>query len=287
MGKNVSELDYGEVVEHLHILEHEAYQRGLSEYQLEYQQELRAREKTLLYEKHAQPFRDGSNEQDRLAWGEAGHHSEFDEVSDGLCRRHLNDDIRLTAKQNQDITKFGRSRELDDLHQREAELHARQFDEERGRYAREFLESREIAQELEHREKATAPEQTISNDNSPKAERSLDAEALGPLVLDEDFERIGDALVHPEFAATVILLHQRRKCEFDSLELKQQDEVRRLGASEGLTKRHEQEVYEHQKNFNDDLIRYAREFFASQRLSQRLEREDTLNRHEGDLEPEH
>ena len=45
---------------------------------------------------------------------------------------------------------------FEDVHQGENAKYARAFDEERGRYAREFLEQRKLAEELESKEHGAA-----------------------------------------------------------------------------------------------------------------------------------
>lgn len=52
-----------------------------------------------------------------------------------------------------DIDKFGPSEQLDDIHAREQKLQARHYDEERGRYARQFLRSRERIDQMSGPEK--------------------------------------------------------------------------------------------------------------------------------------
>jgi hypothetical protein len=88
---------------------------------------------------------------DRAAWQEADRHREFDKTAEALALRHMRDDVRLTAKQNQDLLKFADTEEVRQLHSRETEIHARKFDDDRVRYAHEFLCAREIQQQLEAR----------------------------------------------------------------------------------------------------------------------------------------
>jgi hypothetical protein len=85
----------------------------------------------------------------------------------------MRDDVRLTAKQNQDLVKFGDTEEVRGLHSHETEMHARNFDEERGRYAREFLRAREIQRQLEERarEKSREPGTGTVIDRQPLTAR--------------------------------------------------------------------------------------------------------------------
>ena len=153
--KKISELDFFEVQIQLQFLEHIAEKGPLSDGNRALQRELEEREKSLVREKRAQAF-DAARAPDKEAWDAASKHPEFTETADGLARMHLVGDKDLLDKQKQDAEKFGPSKGLDDMHAQERGIHAQHFDEERGRYAREFLEQRKLAEELESKEHGAA-----------------------------------------------------------------------------------------------------------------------------------
>lgn len=153
--KKISELDYFEVHVQLQILEHIANKGPLSEGDMALQRELEERDKVLIREKRGQAF-DAAHAPDKEAWDAASRQPEFAETADALARSHLREDMDLIRKQKQDAEKFGPSKGLDDMQAREREIHAQHFDEERARYAREFLEQRKLAEELESKEHGAA-----------------------------------------------------------------------------------------------------------------------------------
>jgi hypothetical protein len=151
--QKISELDYFEVQVQLQILEHIADKGPLSKGNRDLVRELEEREKALIREKSAQPFREGETAAaDKVDWEAATKLPEFGKTADALALRHLQDDVELIDKHKEDARKFGPSKGLEDMHSQEREIHARHFDEERGRYAREFLEQRKLLEELEQKE---------------------------------------------------------------------------------------------------------------------------------------
>lgn len=167
--QEISELDYFEVQVQLQILEHVADKGPLSEGNVALQRELEEREKVLIREKLAQPFAkydvptppitkhldqdfpDPTTENEH-AWREAREHSAFTDTANALAERHLRDDANLIRKQQEEESKLGQSSELNEMQTQEKLVHLRHFDEERGRYAREFLERRKLLEELERNE---------------------------------------------------------------------------------------------------------------------------------------
>jgi hypothetical protein len=159
--KKISELDFSEVLDQLQILEHIADKGPLSEGNRALVRELEARESVLVGEKLAQPFQAAEPRADRelsdqQAWEAATKHDEFGTTAAALGREHLVKDMRRIDKQQEDVRRFGQSKSLEDLHKDENATHARAFDEERGRHAREFLEQRKLAEELESKEHGDA-----------------------------------------------------------------------------------------------------------------------------------
>ena len=157
--KKISELDFSEVLDQLQIMEHIADKGPLSKGNRDLLRELEEREAVLVREKLAQPFqvaepRTDRALSDRQAWDAATKHEEFGKTAAALGHEHLVQDMHLGDKQQEDVTRFGQSKSLEDLHKGENETHARAFDEERGRHAREFLEQRKLAEELERKEQS-------------------------------------------------------------------------------------------------------------------------------------
>jgi hypothetical protein len=157
MDKPISELDYMEAQERLQILEHTADKGPLSQGNLALQRELEAREKDLVRAKISQAFDAApvaANSLDnRKTWKKAAEYTEFPRTAEGLAERHLQNDAKLAGKQQQGIRKFGPSAELEGVQAGERKLQSRHYDEERGRYAREFLRAREIAEQVKENEK--------------------------------------------------------------------------------------------------------------------------------------
>ena len=155
--KKISELDFSEVLDQLQIMEHIADKGPLSKGNRDLLHELEEREAVLVREKLAQPFEAAEPRADRAlsdqqAWEAATKHEEFGKTAAALGREHLVEDMHLSSKQQEDVRRFGQSKSLEDLHKGENAKYARAFDEERGRHAREFLEQRKLAEELESKE---------------------------------------------------------------------------------------------------------------------------------------
>jgi len=157
MDDDVSKLPYMEVQYQLQILEHIAQKSPLSQGDLALQRELEAREKDLILAKRTQGFEAAPRSADGLdnrdAWRKAAEYQEFEPKAEALVQRHLYTEAQLADKRQTDIQKFGPSAELDAVHAGERNLQARHYDEDRGRYAREFLKFRELAEEFDQREK--------------------------------------------------------------------------------------------------------------------------------------
>ena len=157
MDDEVSKLDYMEVQYQLQAMELIAQKGPLSEGNLTLLDALEARENDIIQAKLAQTFdggpRGADNLDNREAWNKAAKDKEFKVTGEALARRHLKDEAALSDKRKEDIRKFGPSADLDAVHASQQRLLARQYDEERGRYAREFLQARQIAQELDERDK--------------------------------------------------------------------------------------------------------------------------------------
>src|SRR5580693_5253725 len=153
MDDDVSKLPYMEVQHQLQILEHIAQKGPLSQGDLALQRELEAREQDLILAKRTQSFETAPRSADGLdnreAWKKAAEYQEFEPKAEALVQRHLYTDAQLADKRQEDIQKFGPSAELDAVHAGERHLAARHYDEERGRFAREFLRSRELKEQLE------------------------------------------------------------------------------------------------------------------------------------------
>jgi hypothetical protein len=154
--KKISELDFSEVLDQFQIMEHIADKGPLSKGNRDLLRELEEREAVLVREKLAQPFQVAEPRADRAlsdrqAWDAATKHAEFGNTAAALGREHLVEDMHLSGKQQEDVRRFGQSKSLEDLHKGENATHARGFDEERGRLAREFLEQRKLAEELEQK----------------------------------------------------------------------------------------------------------------------------------------
>jgi hypothetical protein len=86
--------------------------------------------------------------QDADDWARANDHPEFQKIAKGLIERQRQERLALDLKYQEQIQRLGPAAiefEVSDL--------TRKFDKERGRYAREFLDAREIQQQLEERDK--------------------------------------------------------------------------------------------------------------------------------------
>jgi hypothetical protein len=153
MDDDVSKLPYMEVQHQLQILEHIAQKGPLSQDDLTLQRELEAREQDLILAKRTQSFeaapRSADGLDNREAWKKAAEYQEFEPKAEALVERHLHTEAQLADKRQKDIQKFGPSAELDAVHAGEQKLEARRYDEERGRFAREFLAARELKEQLE------------------------------------------------------------------------------------------------------------------------------------------
>lgn len=160
MHDDPSKLPYMEVLIQLQMLEHA--RSALSEDDLAFQRQLEARDRELVQAKLAQSFdaaprsKDGADNAE--AWKKASEHSEFGPKAERIARDHLREDAELSDKHVKDIQKLGPSAELDAVYAGQQNLQARHYDEDRGRAAREFLRSRELAEEFEQREKENALE---------------------------------------------------------------------------------------------------------------------------------
>ena len=148
-----SKLPYMEVQIQLQILEHIAAKGPLSQGDLAFQRQLEARDHELVQAKLSESFdaaptsKDGADNNE--AWKKAAEYTEFRSKAENIARRHLRDEAELSDKRQQDIQKLGQSAELDAAHAGQQKLKARHYDEDRRRYAREFLAARELRQELE------------------------------------------------------------------------------------------------------------------------------------------
>jgi len=84
---------------------------------------------------------------------EAREHIEFREIEGSLTLRNLDEKIALRERQEKEIATAGRSDELAEKHRLEISSQEKSFEEEKKRYASEFLEARRLARELEQQEK--------------------------------------------------------------------------------------------------------------------------------------
>jgi len=152
-----SKLPYMEVQIQLQILEHIAQKGPLEGGDLELQRQLEARDHELVQAKLSQSFdaapRSKNGADNSEPWRKAAEYSEFHSKAEDIARRHLRDEADLFNKRQQDIQKLGSSPELDAVYVGQQKLQASHYDEDRGRYAREFLRSRELAEEFDQREK--------------------------------------------------------------------------------------------------------------------------------------
>lgn len=97
---------------------------------------------------------------------EAREHIEFRGIEAELGLRHLDEQIALRDKQQQEIRQFGPSDQLAEKHRLEISSQDKGFQEETKRYAREFLEAKRIAEEIDERERQHAREHDQSKDLS-------------------------------------------------------------------------------------------------------------------------
>lgn len=95
---------------------------------------------------------------------EAREDIEFRGIETTLRLRQLDEKIALHDKQQKEIAQFGTSDQLAEKHSLEISSQEKGFQEEKKRYAREFLEARRIAEELKNREHAKA----LGLDSLPK-----------------------------------------------------------------------------------------------------------------------
>jgi hypothetical protein len=150
---DVSKLPYMEVQYQLQILEHIADKGPLSQGDLALQRLLEARERDLVQAKLSQGFdgaaRSSDGSDNREAWKTAVEYGEFRSKAEALAHRHLQNESRLADKHQKGVEKFGTSPDLEAVHAGEQKLEARHYDEERGRFAREFLAARELKEQLE------------------------------------------------------------------------------------------------------------------------------------------
>ena len=157
MAIDASNLLYMEAQIQLQILEHIAQKAPLSNGDVALQRQLESRDHELVQAKLSQAFDAAPRSKDGLdnndAWKKAAEYPEFRSKAENIARRHLRDEAELSDKRQEDIQKLGQSAELDAAHAGEQRLQARHYDEDRGRYAREFLTARELRQELDEREK--------------------------------------------------------------------------------------------------------------------------------------
>jgi len=89
---------------------------------------------------------------------EAREHIDFREIEANLKLRNLDEQIALREKQEKEIATAGRSEALAEKHRLETAAQEKSFEEEKKRYASEFLEARRLARELEQQEKDKALE---------------------------------------------------------------------------------------------------------------------------------
>ena len=150
-------LPYLEVQVQLQLLEHAAQKGPLSKSDLAFERQPEARDHELVQAKLAQSFDDAPRSKDDAdnaeAWKKAAEHHEFRSKAERIARDHLREEAELADKRQQDIHKLGPSAELDAVYAGQLKLQARHYDEDRGRYAREFLKTRELDEEIEQREK--------------------------------------------------------------------------------------------------------------------------------------
>jgi hypothetical protein len=98
-------------------------------------------------------------------WKKASEFPEFRSKAEDIAHLHLQDEAQLDDKYQQDLKKLGSSPELDAVYDAQQKLQACHYDEDRGRYAREFLKARELAEEFDEREKEKALD--LGNDLEP------------------------------------------------------------------------------------------------------------------------
>ncbi|HXY78311.1 MAG TPA: hypothetical protein VEH47_05815 [Candidatus Acidoferrales bacterium] len=89
---------------------------------------------------------------------EAREHIEFRGIEADLKLRNLDEQIALHERQKKEIATVGRSDALAEKHRLETAAQEKSFEEEKKRYASEFLEARRLARELEQQEKDKALE---------------------------------------------------------------------------------------------------------------------------------
>ena len=89
---------------------------------------------------------------------EAREHIEFREIEASLKLRNLDEQIALRERQEKEIATAGPSNALAEKHRLEISSQEKSFEEEKKRYASEFLEARRLARELEQQEKDKALE---------------------------------------------------------------------------------------------------------------------------------
>jgi len=160
-----SKLSYAEVQNQLQILEHIAQKGPLSGADADLQRRLEARENDLVQAKLSQSFtspRSAEDFENIEDWKKACEYAAFRSKAEGLAHRHLQNEAKFAEKRTEDIDKFGESEQLDDIHAREQKLQARHYDEERGRYARQFLRSMERTEQMGGPEKQKGHEPDFS-----------------------------------------------------------------------------------------------------------------------------
>lgn len=172
MPDDPSKLDFVEVKNQLQILEHIAQKGPLSPGDATLLRQLEARENDLVQEKLSQSFsppRSGEDVDNIEDWKKACEYAAFRSKAEGLAHRHLQNEAELVEKRTEDIDKFGESEQLDDIHAREQNLQARHYDEERGRYARQFLRSMERTEQMDGPEKQKGHEPDLNEAASAAA----------------------------------------------------------------------------------------------------------------------
>lgn len=83
---------------------------------------------------------------------------EFEDMRNKLYSRQLAERKELARKQEAELKSLGASQALSDRHSQELAKLTEKFEEERERYASEYLEAKRLARELEQQDKGKALE---------------------------------------------------------------------------------------------------------------------------------
>lgn len=270
--KDASELSYSEVIDQLQILEYIELNKRW-EYDDDCRKsvkELQLRERDLLRRKTLQFFVT-DNLDNRDAWTTACKNPDFTDSAFDLASRHLRKDVELAERQQQDVKRLGDFPELQSVRAREQTALAREFDEDRGQLAREFLKSRELA------ERAQTIARVVSMDGIP-AEPANDDEIQPEEPAVDDWTRANN---DPEFQKIAKGLIERQRQERLALDQKHQEQIKRLGPAVI-----ELEVSDLTRKFDNERGRYAREFLDAREIQQQLEERDKQKTLDPAKEPE-